>query len=433
MSAPALARGGAASGEGAPAAAARLAPGPRQLLDFLFHVRKTKRRVTPTVEILGKRMGRSPATIRRWCVVLEARGFLVRLYNGGQGLATIYYIGPRGTKLGREKPAWAAETESFGAMRMGDRAIDRRARRPPVKALKNERLTGSHSSSMRGDTPSEYPPLENLVGRDVGALSSGSPPDPPMGGTGDAPPAPPPSPPPEPSPPAGHPPEAPTPAQERPADSRPPSPALAPASPPGGRQAASKGGDRRAPLALQHWGLWCHAWWLWRRYLRARQRQHRRHPADVRAMTSLLASALLRHRGDQDAAARDLAWGFREYVRREPDEPTKPLWVLARRRGELGVPPAGWEAPGGDGDRASRRPGGAADGAPVPKLEPTPGSATARAERDGEGRLGGGRGTKADRARAVLERAEIAHARGLIPLAELERTRKWAEAMGRGS
>lgn len=320
----------------------RLAPGPRMLLEDLFHLRRRYRRVIPTTATLAERQGVSRPTIKRWLAELRTAGMLVSIYNGGQGRRCIYYLGPRAAqKALEENPAWNlkdAKKATFGALRMGEVVRAKRMR----KDLKSEILKPSDSSSTKRGTPSESPPSENQAPAAPAAVRDDPPCRPPVGdpmptaqgvdaggalvGSGPSP--------------------APDAAQQRPKPNAPLSPPQAAASSPRGAQAPSGTGVRRArSIAKDRWDLWCRAWGLWRHYAaRARGGAPDDHPADVGAMKSLLAKALLRYRGSEEPALDDLAWGFRAYIR-DPRQRFKPLGRLARTRDEYGRAPQEFQAP----------------------------------------------------------------------------------------
>lgn len=321
----------------------RLAPGPRMLLEDLFHFRRRYRRVIPTTSQLAERHGVSRPTVKRWLAELRTAGMLVSIYNGGQGMRCLYYLGPRAAqKALEENPAWnlkgADEKSTFGALRMGEKVRANRTR----KDLKNEILKASGSSSTKRGTPSESPPSENQSPAAPAAVQDAPPCRPPEGDPMPAPqriadadariglcPTP-----------------SPNAAQEPPKPNEPLSPPQAAASSPRGAQAPSGGSGRKArSIAKDRWDLWCRAWGLWRAYAaRARGGAPADHPADVGAMKSLLAKALLRYRGSEELALDDLAWGFRAYIR-DPRQRFKPLGRLARTRDEYGRAPDSFQAP----------------------------------------------------------------------------------------
>ena len=405
----------------------RLAPGPRTLLEDLFHYRRRYRRVIPTTAQLAERHGVDRSTIKRWLAELRAGGVLVCVYNGGQGQRCIYYVGPRAAEQARdENPAWS-ENARFGGLRMGERVRAKRL----AKDRKNEILTAPGSSSTERGTPSESPPSENQAPAAPAADRDAPPCRPPAG---------------DPKPAAAsvadagelaaaHALRLATPAPERPKPDEPLTPPRAAGSSPRGAGAAARdrGRPTRRSVAKDRWDLWCRAWGLWRAYAaKAQGGPPADHPADVGAMKALLSAALLRYRGAEELALDDLAYGFRAYIR-DKRQRFKPLTRLVRMREDYGRAPAEFRAPWRKADAVVRRPafelGAVVDvraiatgGAPIETTRQSP--------RTGEGSAGAAPPARADAptllelARKNVERAEEAHGRGFGSLRAVERAKR---------
>lgn len=329
-----------------------------QILSFLWRWRAEKRLVNPSVATLAEVIGRTPRTIQRALAALSSEGLVVRVYNGGRARQAIYYLGKRAAEMAAEQPdadvppLWGIEADRvtsrgektyqarlnvFGALRLGARALQRKG--DPFVTL-----TGPHSL-QRED-------LENQSTRDASRVTAetvasaapkaDTPPTPPSGGTVTTYAAPDPS----------EPPEADRASMALAAlQTAQPGPSLGPPSPPpGGRgkKRQGRGGGKGPPVWQRFPALWRAAFGLWRRYHLAARRTPPPPDSlrDARAMSGIVADALMATRQEPEEALRFMAWGFRRCLKDDRlGGGGRPLWIVRKFRAEYGFPPDTFTTP----------------------------------------------------------------------------------------